>query len=193
MESVSGPIHLHTSVTDLQVAELPGDLTLDSDDLRVSEAKGQVRVVTHSKDVDLSQIYGETYVQNHDGRISVEPAGAYAVDAKNGKGDVEVTWPPNASATVDGRTHNGDIMTDFGLTIGGDENKTVSGRIGAGGAKIVLSAENGDVRIKKGSGFPAVPPTPAAPTARSSAASPEAPAAPHLKAQKALPAKPVTQ
>ena len=193
MESVSGPIHLHTSVTDLQVAELPGDLTLDSDDLRVSEAKGQVRVVTHSKDVDLSQIYGETYVQNHDGSISVEPAGAYAVDAKNGKGDVEVTWPPNASATVDGRTHNGDIMTDFGLMIGGDENKTVSGHIGAGGAKIVLSADNGDVRIKKGSGFPALPPTPAAPAVRSSAASPETPAAPHLKAQKALPAKPVSQ
>ena len=41
MENISGPVHLHTSVTDLQVAELPGDLTLDSDDLRVNEAKGR--------------------------------------------------------------------------------------------------------------------------------------------------------
>ena len=40
IEDVTGPIHLHTSVTDLQIASLPGDMTLDSDDLRVTEAKG---------------------------------------------------------------------------------------------------------------------------------------------------------
>ena len=45
IENVSGAVHLHTSVTDLELAELPGDLTLNSDDLRVTEAKGPVRVV----------------------------------------------------------------------------------------------------------------------------------------------------
>jgi len=184
LESVSGPVHLHTSVTDLQVAELPGDLTLNSDDLRVTEAKGQVRVITHSKDVDLSEIYGDSYVEDRDGRIAVEPAGNFNVDAKNSKGDVEVTLPPSASATVDGRTRNGDIFTEFELPIGGDENKTVVGKIGSGGSRIVLSTDNGDLRIKKGSAFPATPPAPAAEAA---------PNAPHLKAPKALPAQPVTQ
>ena len=184
LENVSGPVHLHTSVTDLQVAELPGDLTLNSDDLRVTEAKGQVRVVTHSKDVDLSQISGDTTVEDRDGRIAVEPAGNFSVDAKNSKGDVEVTLPPSASATVDGRTRNGDIFTEYGLPIAGEESKTVSGKIGSGGSRIVLSTDNGDLRIKKGSAFPAAPPAPAA----------EAPPnAPHLKAPKAPPAQPVTQ
>ena len=64
MENIAGPVHLHTSVTDLELATLPGDLTLNSDDLRVTEAKGQVRVITHAKDVDLSQIYGDTYVDD---------------------------------------------------------------------------------------------------------------------------------
>jgi DUF4097 and DUF4098 domain-containing protein YvlB len=184
LENVSGPVHLHTSVTDLQVAELPGDLTLNSDDLRVTEAKGQVRVVTHSKDVDLSQISGDITVEDRDGRIAVEPAGNFSVDAKNSKGDVEVTLPPSASATVDGRTRNGDIFTEYGLPIAGEESKTVSGKIGSGGSRIVLSTDNGDLRIKKGSAFPAAPPAPAA----------EAPPnAPHLKAPKAPPAQPVTQ
>jgi DUF4097 and DUF4098 domain-containing protein YvlB len=187
MESVSGPIHMHTSVTDLQVTELPGDLTLNSDDLRVTEAKGQVRVETHSKDVDLSQIYGDTYVSDRDGRIAVEPAGNYSVEAKNGKGDVEVTLPPNASASVDGHARNGDIVTDFGLMVSGEENKTVTGRIGSGGPKIDLTADNGDLRISKGSGFASAPAAPEAPKA------PAAPHAPHLKAPKALPAQPVTQ
>jgi len=166
MESVQGPIHMHTSVTDIEVAELPGDLTLDSGDLRVNEAKGPVRVVTHSKDIDLNQIYGDINVETRNGRIAIEPAGAYSVDAKNNKGDVEVTLPPNASATVSARTHNGDIVTDYELPISGDQNKSLNGRIGAGTTRISLDAQNGDVRIKKGPGFAPLPPVtfPATPT-----------------------------
>jgi DUF4097 and DUF4098 domain-containing protein YvlB len=190
LENVSGAVHLHTSVTDLQVAELPGDLTLDSDDLRVTEAKGPVRVDTHSKDIDLSEIYGDTFVEDRDGRISVEPAGSYSVDATNRKGDVEVTLPPNASATVDGRTRNGDIVTDFALNVSGEESKTVTGRIGSGAQKIILSADNGDLRIKKGSGFPSEPPAPAA---EGASKAPPAPNAPHLKSPRVPPPQPVTQ
>jgi DUF4097 and DUF4098 domain-containing protein YvlB len=190
MENVSGPVNLHTSVTDLQLASLPGDLTLNSDDLRVTEAKGQVRVTTHAKDVDLSQIYGESYVEDRDGRISVEPAGPYGVEAKNSKGDVEVTLPPNASASVNARTRNGDIVSDYPMPNNSEgENKLASFTIGSGGARIVLSAENGDVRIKKGSILPTPPPTP------NVAASPKAPAppnAPHLRTPK-VPPQPVTQ
>ena len=185
MENVSGAVHLHTTVTDLQVAELPGDLTLDSDDLRVSQAKGQVRVVTHAKDIDLSQIYGDTFVDDTRGEVSIEPAGPYSVDAKNGKGDVEVTLPPNASATVNARTRNGDISSDYTMPeVGDGENKVANFRIGSGSAKIDLSADVGDLHIKKGSGFAAEGSTPT-PT-------PE-PNAPHLKTPKPLPPQPVTQ
>jgi DUF4097 and DUF4098 domain-containing protein YvlB len=187
IKNISGAVHLQTSVTELQLAALPGDLSLNSSDLRLNEAKGQVRVVTHSKDIDLNQIYGDSYVEDRDGRISVEPAGAYGVNAKNSKGDVEVTLPPNASATVDGRTHNGDITTEYGLAVSGEENKTVTGRIGSGGAKIVLNAENGDVNIKKGSGFPAEPSAPALSKA------PTLSRTPHLKASKTPPPQEVTQ
>jgi DUF4097 and DUF4098 domain-containing protein YvlB len=186
MENISGPIHVHTSVTDLDVASLPGDLTLNSDDLRVTQAKGQVRVTTHSKDVDLSQIYGDSYVEDRDGRIAVEPAGNFGIEAKNRKGDVEVTLPPNAQATVEGNTRNGDIITDFALAISGDESKTVSGKIGPGGPRLALSAENGDLHIKRGTGAPPPPPAVAAEP-------PPAPNAPHLKAPKAPPPAPVTQ
>ncbi len=188
IEDVTGQVHLHTSVTDLQLASLPGDLTLDSDDLRVVEAQGAVHVVTHAKDVDLSQIYGDTNVQDSDGRISIEPAGSYAIEARNGRGDVEITLPPNASATVEGRAHNGDIVTDYGLAVTGDIDKTVSGRIGSGQAKIYLSADNGDLRIKKGPAFPPSPP----PNAQSGLWPPP-PNARHLKAPHALPPQPVTQ
>jgi DUF4097 and DUF4098 domain-containing protein YvlB len=190
LESIAGPVDLHTSVSDLQLASLTGDLTLNSDDLRVTEAKGPVHVVTHSKDVDLSQISGDVHVEDRDGRISVEPAGNYAIEAKNDKGDVELTLPPNASASVSAKTRNGDIVSDYPMpNIGDGENKVVTFQVGSGGSKVTLSAENGDVRIKKGSGFS----TPSAPTAEDAPRPPKAPNAPHLKAPKALPAQPVTQ
>jgi DUF4097 and DUF4098 domain-containing protein YvlB len=195
LESVSGPIHLHTSVTDIQVAELPGDLTLNSDDLRINQAKGQVRVTTHSKDVDLNQIYGDSSVEDRDGSISVEPAGNYAVDAKNSKGNVELTLPPNASATVTARTHNGDIISDYAIPSNENQDKSATFQVGSGGTKIVLSAENGDVHIKKGAAFPPPPPTaPNPPNGAKAPKIPAAPNAPHLKSSKAQPtAQPVTQ
>lgn len=192
MENVSGPVHLHTSVTDLEFGALPGDMTLNDDDLRVTEAKGAVRVTTHSKNIDLTQIYGDTYVDDRDGNIAIAPAGPFGIEARNtsGKGDIEITLPPNTSATVDGRTQNGDIVSDFPLSITGDESKSVTGRIGGGAAKILLNTDVGDVRIRRGSGFPATPP-PA--VSESAPDTPVAPNARHLRAPKTPPAAPVTQ
>ena len=189
MENLSGPVHLHTSVTDLEIGSLPGDMTLNDEDLRVTEAKGQVRVMTHSKNVDLNQIYGDTYVEDRDGNISVEPAGVYNVEAKSnsGKGDLELTLPPNASASVNAYTHNGDILSDYPVTLPEGESKRVAFTVGAGGSKINLSTDVGDVRIKKGSGFPPAPAISANPPKP-----PAPPSAPHLKAPK-TPAEPVTQ
>ena len=185
MENVTGPVHLRTSVTTVDAVQLPGELILNDDDLRVIGAKGQVHVTTHSKDVDLSQIDGDSHVEDRDGNIRIELTGTYSADATNSKGDVEITLPPNASATVSGHTHNGEVVTDFGLTVSGDEDKTVTGRIGSGTAHIVLSADNGDLHIKKGSAVP--PEEPTAPSA------PAPPNARHLKSPKTPPAQPVTQ
>ena len=193
MENVTGPVHLHTSVTDIEFGALPGDMTLNDDDLRVTEATGALRVTTHSKNIDLTQIYGDTFVSDRDGNISIAPAGNHNIEARSnsGHGDVEITLPPNASATVDGKTHNGDIVSDMPLTISGDESKTVTGRIGGGAAKIVLSTDVGDIHIKQGSGFPATPPP--AVSAGGAPSAPNPPNAPHLRAPKTPPPAPVTQ
>jgi DUF4097 and DUF4098 domain-containing protein YvlB len=193
IEHVNGPVHFSTSKTEVDLAGLPGDLTLTDSDLHVTEAKGNVRVVTHSRDIELDQIYGDSYVETRDGSISIAPAGAYGVEAKNdgGKGDVEITLEPNAQATVDGRTRNGDILSDFPLSISGDESKAVTGKIGAGGPKITLDTDVGDLRIKRGSAFPPAPPTPS--VGMMPKLPPPPPNAPHLKAPKTPPAQPVTQ
>ncbi len=174
IEDIAGPVHVHTSMTEIDLGALPGDLTLDSDNLHLADAKGEVHVTTRAKDVDMSQIAGDTTVSDSRGNIHVEMAGNFNLDAHNGKGDVEVALPENASATVNGHTQNGDIVSDFPLTISGDESKSVSGSIGGGKAKIVLSADVGDLRVRRGDAGITPPPSPANP--------PAPPNAPHLKA-----------
>jgi DUF4097 and DUF4098 domain-containing protein YvlB len=193
MEHVDGHIHFHTSKTEVDLAALPGDLTLSDSDLHITEAKGNVRVVTHSRDIELDQIYGDTYVEDRDGSINIAPAGSYNVEAKNesGKGDVEISLVPGAQATIDGRTRNGDIESDFPLAISGDESKSVTGTIGSGGPKITLNTDVGDLRIKKGSAFPPTPPLPGGFEAMPKMPTPP-PNAPHLKAPK-TPAAPMAQ
>lgn len=186
MESIGSSINLHTSITDLQLASLPGDLTLDSDDLRVTGAKGMAHIITHSKDVELNQMEGDSYVQNRDGRIAIETVGNHNIEARNTKGDVEVTLPPSASAKVQVSSRNGDVVSDFAAPNFGDETtKAATFSIGGGAARVVLSADNGDVRIKRGSGDSAG--APAAPKA------PAAPNAPHLRAPRSQQEKTVTQ
>lgn len=193
LENLIGGVHLHTPVTDMQLGDLPGDITLDQEDLRVTEAKGPIRVVTESKNVELSQIYGDTFVQDRDGNISIAPAGSYNVDAKSSRGnaDIEITLPPNVSANLDVQTHNGDILSDFPAPSSGNEGGAKSAKfsVGSGRAKIVLSTEVGDVRIKRGSEVPGSPPA----VSSGSPLPPPAPGAPHLKAPKTPPAAPVTQ
>jgi hypothetical protein len=113
---------------------------------------------------------------------------------KNNKGDVEVSLPDNASFTVDARTHNGDIVSDFPLEISGDENKTATGTVGKGGPKVTLSTEHADLRIRKGGEAPAAPAAPSAPKVPGAPKAPAAPGVPHLRAApKATPAEPVSQ
>ena len=61
---------------------------------------------------------------------------------------------------MDGHTHNGDIISDYAADDQRRGSKSVSGRIGAGAGKILLNVDVGDVRIKKGSGFPPAPAEP---------------------------------
>jgi len=79
-------------------------------------------------------------------------------------------------------------MTEFGLTVKGDESKTVSGKIGSGGAKITLVTDVGDVTSREARpSRPLRTPRPPRPKLQLRRT------APHRKPSKALPAQPVTQ
>jgi len=186
LENLTGGVHLHTSKTDVQFGDLPGDMTLNDDDLNVTEAHGGVRISTRSKNIDLTQITGDTYVDDRDGNITIEPTGNYSVEAHNnsGHGDVVLTLPENASAAVSAHTHNGDILSDFPMpSLSDEDEKSAVFNVGGGQVKVTLTTDVGDVHIKKGSANAVVPAPPKPPAP---------PNVPHLKPSR-TPAEAVTQ
>ena len=194
LERADQSVHFHSSRTDLELGRLPGDLSLNGDALHITQVVGPVRVVcSRSKDIEMSQVYGDTYIEDRDARVELDMAGSYPVEVKNEKGDVEVSLPPNASQTVDARTHNGDIVSDFPLAISGDNDKTMTGIIGNGGPKLVLSTEHADLRLRKGEEAAPLSTLSAPPRAPAAPKPPPAPNVPHLKPSKGESATPVTQ
>jgi DUF4097 and DUF4098 domain-containing protein YvlB len=77
-------------------------------------------------------------------------------------GDVNVTFPSNLKATLRMKADNGDIYTEFDVTIRNEQSRvqnkrgqwrsesTVVGQVNGGGPEIRLQTMNGTIYIRKG-------------------------------------------
>ncbi|HSD33328.1 MAG TPA: DUF4097 family beta strand repeat-containing protein, partial [Gemmatimonadales bacterium] len=65
-------------------------------------------------------------------------------------GGITLTMPGNLSAEVSAETVNGDLETDFPLTVTGKFGpRRMRGTIGSGGRYLKLSTVNGSIRLRK--------------------------------------------
>ncbi len=182
LERVAQPIHFHSTRTDLSLdGGLPGDLSMDLDSLHATQTLGQLHLVTRAKDIELNQVFGPTDITDSDGTVSLSLAGDYPAQVKNNKGDIEISLPPGFNFQVSGQTHNGDMVSDFPLTISGEQNKTVTGSIGKGGPQITLMTDNADLHLSKGPSAPPRPTISSVPAVPHPPAAPATPNAPRLR------------
>lgn len=151
LEHLSGPVHFHSSRTDIQVARLNGSLALDSGDLTVENAAGPITVATREENIELHQVNGDLQVHNSNGAIEVsvvDPIGPMNIENRNGS--VQVTLPEDAKFSLAATAVDGETHTDFNLaTENGDRHSTVSGSVGGGGPLLHITAEKGDITLHK--------------------------------------------
>jgi len=68
-------------------------------------------------------------------------------------GSLTVSLPESASTEVKARTVNGDISTDFPLTVRGRMvGRKLDGTLGSGGRSLSLETVNGSIALRKGKG-----------------------------------------
>ncbi|HEV8264819.1 MAG TPA: DUF4097 family beta strand repeat-containing protein [Gemmatimonadales bacterium] len=113
-------------------------------DVKASTVNGSVRVTT-TELAQASTVNGSVYVEM--GRADwTDELGFSTVN-----GGITLILPPKLDAEVRASTVNGDLITDYPMTISGRWGpRRMRGTIGAGGRSLSLSTVNGEIRLRKG-------------------------------------------
>jgi len=113
-------------------------------DVRASSVNGSVRVSTTGL-AEASTVNGSVYAEM--GRSDW----TNDLEFSTVNGGITLVIPGKLDTEVRASTVNGDIETDWPLTISGRfNNRRLRGTIGAGGRGLNLSTVNGEIRLKKG-------------------------------------------
>ena len=113
-------------------------------DARASTVNGSVEVET-TGEAQAEPVNGDVKVEM--GRI----AGTGGMEFSTVNGGIDVTIPSGAGLDVSASTTNGDISTDFPLTVRGRFGpRHLTGTIGGGGRALSLTTVNGSIALHKG-------------------------------------------
>ena len=153
LAKVAKSVKFKSSRTDLEMARLDGDMTMEIGDMRARGVTGPFRIVTRSKDVHLEDVSGQIKVDdNHaDVELTAAQAPTGEVEISNEHGHISVELPAKSSFQMNARTDHGDIQSDFGeLKIeNADRESKATGSVGSGGAQVRLTNSHGDISIRK--------------------------------------------
>jgi hypothetical protein len=159
LSKIAKTFTLKSARTEIELAKLDGDLSLDAHDFRASSVTGPFRLLTKFKDINLEGVSGDLHLENEDGAVSVQLSKMGAVQIDNRRSDVEIFLPDKAAFQVNAQTKNGEIQSDFtGLNISNsDERATASGSVGSGGPHLIVNNEQGAIQIRKRSNMAEAP------------------------------------
>ena len=176
LSKIAKTVTFKTSRSDMQMASVPGDIEIASDEVRGSELIGPSRVVTSSKNIHLEDVAGDLQVQSTNGNVEVttggKQAGVMTVNTEHGDvsltisgkpapdkvsvntehGDVTLTLPANVGFQLNAGTRKGDISSDFSaVKVDESDNRSqATGTVGNGASKLQINTDTGDIKIAKG-------------------------------------------
>lgn len=160
---IFGFLNAHTDAGEVMVRSVRrgGDISTSGGTLRVMFSGGPLTLQNGGGDIIVGHAAGSVNADSHSGdlTLTIDPnAKTQRVTAKTGKGNVLLTVGARFGAEVDAtvltsEADSNPIHSDFsGLSIKRDQfnGKTrirATGRIGAGGEKVELYAEDGEIHI----------------------------------------------
>jgi hypothetical protein len=112
-------------------------------DVKASTVNGSVRVTTTGL-AEASTVNGSVYVEMGRADWTNE------LEFSTVNGGITLILPDKLDAEVRASTVNGDLVTDYPMTISGRFGpRRMRGTIGAGGRSLSLSTVNGEIRLRK--------------------------------------------
>lgn len=129
--------------------------------LNAMTTNGRVQCLNLDSVVEAATTNGDVEVSTSEWASAKTTNGGVRVSMGNAKwsgelellttnGSVDVTLPPSAEFQVHAGTTNGDIRSDFPITVQGKFGpKSLSGTVGGGGRELKLATTNGGIELKK--------------------------------------------
>ncbi|MCL4523041.1 MAG: DUF4097 domain-containing protein, partial [Acidobacteria bacterium] len=101
--------------TDLTIGALAGRLELDSGDLRVYDANGNVTLTTSRKDIRMDNVNGRIRIDNKGGDVELRLKNAPKdeIEVNNESARIDLTLPSNSNFDIQATSRNGEISTSF--------------------------------------------------------------------------------
>jgi DUF4097 and DUF4098 domain-containing protein YvlB len=177
IQGVKGGVQAETLSGSIRLSDAVGKVTLEtvSGNINVSRVDGDVRAESVSGTLVIDDVDGDVESESVSGTISIggaqsnlvraesvggainyrgtfEPSGNY--EFKSHAGRVTLSMPADAGATVSLQTFNGNVDSDFPVTLEtgrsrmGHESR-FQFKIGNGRSRIVLETFSGDIKIQR--------------------------------------------
>jgi len=153
--NVTKTLHWTSRWGDLTVAQLSGHLEADSGDVEISGANGPAKLITHNKDIKVTNVSGRIEIVNTHGDVKV----SYLVPPRddlsitNDTGDAEVTLPARSTFRVSAVSKSGEVKSEFSApllnTSNQDELGQITGQVGTTGPMITIVTSYGTIHLNK--------------------------------------------
>ena len=116
------------------------DLKYVEGDIRIKSSSASVNIVQERGSLDLSTTTGDVVIKSHvytgrDCFVTTE------------SGDISLSLPRSLSGTLQVKSDLGNIKTQMPITIESVSKESLVGNLGAGGVRITLSSNTGDVTV----------------------------------------------
>ena len=152
LDNLGSSVDFHSNRTEVAAQHMTGQLSLDSDDLRMSGVRGGLTIHTRSKEVEVTDLSGDAEISDSNSDVTVsaaQPLGALTLT--DATGNITLALPAGANFSLNGKTGSDDeIASEFALQqASNDGEKTIRGQVGQGGPHLALSTDHGDLTVHR--------------------------------------------
>jgi hypothetical protein len=177
VEHVTGKVELRSSDGSVTGRDLAGDIVAHTEDgaIKLERVDGKCDVASDDGSINVQGRFDGLRVSTEDGGVVVRalPGSRVSRDwsLSTGDGSLVLYVPEAVAAELDAQTRDGSVKLDSGLPFaragreGRDEEsrRTLRGRLGPGGPRLILRTGDGSIRLRRQPGGPMPPPPPTPP------------------------------
>lgn len=151
-EDYNAQLVIHTTsgnVTSEKVHTEATAINTTSGNIFLSDYTGNINLKTSSGSISLSNCTGNINLKTNSGDISAtyNTFGEQNINIVTTSGSIQLQLPDAAEFLLDAKTSTGKLHSDFSVE---EDNKQMSGQIGAKSNKVVLQTSTGGINLLKG-------------------------------------------